>query len=37
MTTKMNEQIEDNKIIRVNNWNDIYKEIQKIKNTYKNS
>ena len=32
MTTKMNEQIEDREIVRVNNWNDIYTEIQKMKN-----
>ena len=32
MTTKMNEQIEDREIIRVNNWDEIYTEIQKMKN-----
>ena len=32
MTTKMNEQIDDPEIIRVNNWDEIYSEIQKIKN-----
>ena len=32
MTTKMNEQIEDREIVRVNNWNDIYTEIKKMKN-----
>ncbi len=29
MTTKMNEKIEDNDITRVNNWDEIYIEIQK--------
>ena len=32
MTTKMNEQIEDREIVRVNNWDEIYSEIQKMKN-----
>ena len=32
MTTKMNEQIEDREIVRVNNWDEIYTEIQKMKN-----
>ena len=32
MTTKMNAQIEDEDIIRVNNWNDIYTEIKKMEN-----
>ena len=31
MTTKMNEQIEDKEIVRVNSWDEIYAEIQKIK------
>ena len=31
MTTKMNEQIEDKDIIRVNTWDEIYAEIQKMK------
>ena len=31
MTTKMNEQIDDPEIIRVNNWDEIYAEIQKMK------
>ncbi len=31
MTTKMNEQIDAGKITRVNSWNEIYEEIQKIK------
>ena len=31
MTTKMNEQIDSGDIPRVNNWNEIYQEIQKIK------
>lgn len=30
MTTKMNENIETNEIVRVNNWNEIYEEIEKI-------
>ena len=29
---KMNEQIEDREIVRVNNWDEIYSEIQKMKN-----
>ena len=32
MTTKMNEQIDAGKIVRVNNWDEIYTEIQKMKN-----
>ena len=32
MTTKMNEQIDAGDITRVNNWDEIYEEIQKIKN-----
>ena len=28
----MNEQIEDREIVRVNNWDEIYSEIQKMKN-----
>ena len=32
MTSKMNEQIEDREIVRVNNWDEIYSEIQKMKN-----
>ena len=32
MTTKMNEQIVDREIVRVNNWDEIYTEIQKMKN-----
>lgn len=31
MTTKMNEQIADKEIVRVNNWDEIYTEIQKLK------
>jgi uncharacterized HAD superfamily protein len=31
MTTKMNEQIEDKDIIRVNTWDEIYAKIQKMK------
>ena len=31
MTTKMNEQIDSGNIIRVNNWDEIYEVIQKIK------
>ncbi len=31
MTTKMNEQIDDPEIIRVNNWDEIYAEIQNMK------
>ena len=31
MTTKMNEQINAGEITRVNSWNEIYKEIEKIK------
>ena len=31
MTTKMNEQIEDREIVRVNNWDEIFTEIQKMK------
>ena len=31
MTTKMNADIEDKEIVRVNNWDEIYKEIQKYK------
>lgn len=31
VTTKMNEQIDSGNIPRANNWNEIYKEIQKIK------
>ena len=33
MTTKMNEQIDDKEIVRVNNWDEIYTEIQKMKNS----
>lgn len=33
MTTKMNQQIDAGEIIRANNWNEIYREIEKIKNT----
>ena len=29
MTTKMNEKIESGDIVRVNNWNEIYDEIEK--------
>lgn len=32
MTTKMNRQIDAGKITRVNNWNEIYREIERIKN-----
>lgn len=31
MTTKMNIDIEDKEIVRVNNWNEIYEEIEKYK------
>jgi len=31
MTTKMNEQIDAGDITRVNNWDEVYKEIQKLK------
>ena len=31
MTTQMNSNIEDNEIIRVNNWDEIYQQIQKIR------
>ena len=31
MTTKMNADIEDKEIVRVNNWNEIYEEIEKYK------
>ena len=31
MTTKMNGDIEDKEIVRVNNWNEIYEEIEKYK------
>lgn len=31
MTTKMNEQIDEGKIIRVNNWNKVYEEYKKLK------
>lgn len=31
MTTKMNADIEDNEIIRVNNWDEIYEEIKRYK------
>ena len=31
MTTKMNAQIDDKEIVRANNWNEIYEEVQKIK------
>lgn len=33
MTTKMNSTIEDEDIVRVSNWNEIYEEIRKIINT----
>ena len=32
MTTRMNEQIDAGKIVRVNTWDEIYTEIQKMKN-----
>ncbi len=32
MTTKMNADIEDKNIVRVNNWNEIYEEIKRYKN-----
>lgn len=32
MTTKMNQQIDAGEITRVNNWNEIYREIERIKN-----
>lgn len=32
MTTKMNQQIDAGEITRANNWNEIYREIEKIKN-----
>lgn len=31
MTTRMNSNIEDNEIVRVNNWDEIYEQIQKIR------
>lgn len=31
MTTKMNSDIEDKEIVRVNNWDEIYEEIEKYK------
>lgn len=31
MTTKMNEQIDEGKIIRVSNWNEVYEEYKKLK------
>ena len=35
MTTKMNENIDATGITRVNNWNEIYNEVEKYKNTIK--
>ena len=32
MTTKMNADINDKEIVRVNNWNEIYEEVEKYKN-----
>ena len=32
MTTKMNADINDKEIVRVNNWNEIYDEVEKYKN-----
>ena len=32
MTTKMNADINDKDIVRVNNWNEIYDEVEKYKN-----
>ena len=32
MTTKMNANIDDKEIVRVNNWNEIYDEVEKYKN-----
>lgn len=32
MTTKMNADIDDKEIVRVNNWNEIYEEVEKYKN-----
>ncbi len=32
MTTKMNAGIDDKEIVRVNNWKEIYEEIEKYKN-----
>ena len=32
MTTRLNKNIDVGKIIRVNNWDEIYSEIQKMKN-----
>ena len=32
MTTKMNTDINDKEIVRVNNWNEIYDEVEKYKN-----
>ena len=29
MTTKMNEEVENKDIVRVNNWNEVYEEIEK--------
>ncbi len=34
MTTKMNANIDEKDITRVNNWNEIYSEIEKYKNTF---
>ncbi len=33
MTTKMNSEINDKEIVRVNNWKEIYNEIEKYKRT----
>ena len=32
MTTKMNEKIESGDIVRVNNWAEIYDEVEKYRN-----
>lgn len=34
MTTKMNANIDDKEIVRVNNWNEIYDEVEKYKNNF---
>ena len=34
MTTKMNADIDDKEIVRVNNWNEIYDEVEKYKNNF---
>ena len=36
MTTKMNADIDEKEIVRVNNWNEIYDEVEKYKNNFYN-